>query len=148
MLLPEQWGVIGERYIFFLKVAAYSWLSAAVLTSDTRRWILAVFGFVVSVHCYPPMAWHTVDGILFAVLAVWCFVGNTSSGSLPGGAWKPVLAGVFVFAALLCKQSFYPMAAVFVFLLFAGRNAKKEFSQWQDFPPVLFCSCGIWITGD
>lgn len=125
MLLPEQWGVIGERYIFFLKVAAYSWLAAAVLTSGARRWLLAVFGFVVSVHCYPPMAWHTVDGILFAVLAVWCFVGSSSSGGTPDSAWRAVLAGAFVFAAFLCKQSFYPMAAVFVLLLFAIKNAKK-----------------------
>jgi hypothetical protein len=125
LLLPDQWGVIGERYVFFLKVAAYSWLAAAVLASGARRWVLAVFGFVVSVHCYPPMAWHTVDGILFAVLAVWCFVGNTSTGSSPGSIWRAVLAGAFVFAAILCKQSFYPMTAVFVFLLFMGKNAKK-----------------------
>ncbi len=97
-LLPENLAVIGERCIFYLKVWIYSLLGAGLLAQKTDRWVLTALGFVVSVHCYPPAAWHTIDGILlatagFAALWRWPFVGS----ALIGGA-------------LLCKQSFYPLA--------------------------------------
>ncbi len=84
-------------------MALYSWLAAAVLTTGDRRWQLATLGFIVSAHCYPAAAWHTVDGILFAVLAAWCLF------KVPG-LWGAGLAGLALSAALLCKQSFYPLA--------------------------------------
>ena len=134
--LPEQWAVLGERWIFYLKVALYSWLGAAILTGGARRWLPATFGFIISVHCYPPMAWHTVDGILCSVLGIWCLVKIPQK-------WGAIPAGIFVFAAMLCKQSFYPMAAVFVGLLFFDFN----FPKVKNFRKVglgtatlLFCS--------
>ena len=117
-ILPEHWAVLGERWIFYLKVGLYSWCGAAVLASAARRWMLAAFGFVVSVHCYPPMAWHTVDGILFSVLGIWCVKKIPWSG----GA---VLAGVSICAALLCKQSFYPIVAVFAGMVLFDFNLRK-----------------------
>lgn len=107
--LPEQLGVIGERWIFYLKLGLYSWLAASLLYSDKSRWILATFGFVVSAHCYPAMAWHTVDGILFAVLAVFLFFKSKAGLQ---GVFFAGLSGIALFAALLCKQSFYPLAFI------------------------------------
>ena len=127
-LLPGTWAILGERWIFYLKIALYSWLTASLLSTGARRWMLAVLGFVVSVHCYPPMAWHTVDGILFSVLGIWCFY------KIPGGRGA-ALAGVAIVAALLCKQSFYPMAAVFAACLLA-----------PDFPR-LGPLRNVWATG-
>ena len=101
--LPSSWAILGERWIFYLKVAAYSWLAAAVLAKGRDRWRLATFGFVVSAHCYPAAAWHSVDGILCAVLSAWCLFNKP-------GFWGSMLAGVTLFTALLCKQSFYPLA--------------------------------------
>ncbi|MBC7777904.1 MAG: hypothetical protein H7246_20895, partial [Phycisphaerae bacterium] len=84
-ILPEHFAVLGERWVFYGKVALYSWLGAAVAVgSSSRQWQLAVLGFVVSAHCYPPMAWHTVDGILFAVLAAF-FVSSGSMVFMPPG---------------------------------------------------------------
>jgi len=102
-LLPEHLAVLGERWIFYLKVAAYSWLGAAVLAQGAYRWQLAAFAFVLSVHCYPPAAWHTTDGLLFGALAIWC-------GSNVAGWRGGFFSGLFLVATLLCKQSFYPMA--------------------------------------
>lgn len=127
-LVPGAWAVLGERWIFYLKVALYSWLAASLLGAGARRWLLAVLGFVVSVHCYPPMAWHTVDGILFSVLGIWCFYKIPDQR---GAA----LAGVAIAAALLCKQSFYPMAAVFAACLLA-----------PDFPRFGLVR-KVWATG-
>ncbi len=102
-LLPAHWAILGERWIFYGKLALYSWLAAAVLTTGTWRWQLATLGFIVSAHCYPAAAWHTVDGILFAVLAAWCLFKGP-------GIWGAALGGLALLAALLCKQSFYPLA--------------------------------------
>lgn len=143
-LLPEHWAILGERWIFFLKVGLYSWLGAAVLTNGARRWMLATFGFVVSVHCYPPMAWHTVDGIMFSVLGIW-FLANLRGRTevtlfkkvlllKKGGA---VLGSISIFAALLCKQSFYPMAIVFAGLLVLENNRQRI---WWGTIALILCS--------
>ncbi len=114
--LPDHLAIIGERYIFYAKVGLYTWLGSALLSKEKQQWMLATFGFVVSVHCYPPMAWHTVDGILFAVLAAYLFF---KSGDGFFGKMMTVLAGVSLFAALLCKQSFYPLILIFGIGIFA-----------------------------
>lgn len=118
-LLPEAWAILGERWIFYGKLALYSWLGAAVLTSGANRWILAAFGLVVSAHCYPPMAWHTVDGILLAVLSAWLLLKDSPVAIFTSGL---ILVG-----SLLCKQSFYPLLPVFLFFA-ALRPVKPVFT--------------------
>jgi hypothetical protein len=112
--LPERWGVLGERWIFYLKVGLFSWMGAAMLYRDKQRWILATLGFVVSAHCYPPMAWHTVDGILFSVTTVYLFF-NAREGRF--GIPMQLLAGISMVAAVLCKQSFYPLFPIFTVVI-------------------------------
>jgi|GEM_PF-435307 len=119
-ILPPSWPILGERWIFYVKVAVYSWLAAAVLAAGRDRWRLTVFGFVVSAHCYPATAWHTVDGILCAVLSAYALF------KMPGRGGA-ILAGVALFAALLCKQSFYPLA---VFGLAAAYLHKPTRFTW------------------
>jgi hypothetical protein len=113
--LPAEYAVLGERWIFYLKVGAYAWLGAAVLAQGVRRWQLAALAFVLSAHCYPAAAWHTVDGILFGALSIWAFT-NT------GGRGGAIVSGLCLVAALLCKQSFYPLAVVWLVLLLAERR--------------------------
>lgn len=110
--LPEYFAVLGERWIFYIKLAMYSWLAAAILVPGERRWQLAALGFVVSAHCYPPMAWHTVDGILFAVLAAF-FIFRRNESSYFGYC----AGGLSLFCTLLCKQSFYPLLPLFTLVL-------------------------------
>lgn len=109
-ILPAQWAILGERWSFLLKIALYSFLGAAVLEQGKRRWRLAVFAFVVSVHCYPAASWHTVDGILFSVLSIWLWTNFS-------GRRAAILSGISIVAALLCKQSFYPMSAIWLALI-------------------------------
>ena len=117
LLLPDHWATIGERCIFYLKVGAYSWMGASILTESSRRWVLATLGFVISVHCYPPMAWHTTDGILFAVSGIWCAIKIRRT-------WGVVPATAAIFAAVLCKQSFYALPAAFILLLAFDRGRR------------------------
>jgi len=117
-ILPEAWSVLGERYIFYFKVALYTWLASDLLAKGSFRWLLAMFGFVVSVHTYPACAWHTIDGILFSVLALWLYVKGTRTGS--------VLAGISFVAALLCKQSFFPLLVAFPVIFLVWDHARKK----------------------
>ena len=118
MLIPDCWAVLGERWMFFLKVATYSYLGAGTLERGAARWPLALFGFIMSVHCYPPMAWHTVDGVLCAAFGVWCLF-RLNNG------WAAPMAAIAVFAATLCKQSFYPLPFVLLTLLYFDSNRRK-----------------------
>lgn len=125
--LPENWSVLGERWIFYGKIALYAWLAADLLARNrpvSFRWMLAATGFVVSVHNYPACAWHTVDGILFAVLALWLYAAETKQAT-----WQALLAfagGMALTAALLCKQSFYPLAILIPGLLFLWNHPEKK----------------------
>ncbi len=141
-LLPNQWAILGERWIFYIKVATYSWLAAAILTNGQDRWRLATFGFVVSAHCYPAAAWHTVDGILFAVFSAWCLF------KMPG-RWSVMLAGVALFAALLCKQSFYPLAffgLVAAWLFKPDRFLKPIRFRWLQFSAGFLLSTALFFS--
>jgi hypothetical protein len=124
-VLPEAWSVLGERYFFYIKVALYTWLASDLLSKGAARWVLAILGFIISVHSYPACAWHTIDGILCAVLALWLYAGRYRNTLV---TWlRSVLAGLCFCSALLCKQSFYPLLAVFpiVFLLW-DQSQKKQ----------------------
>ncbi len=124
-LLPETWQALGERWIFYLKIAAYCWLAADLLASGSRKWQLATLGFVVSVNGYFPMAMHTFDGILFSVMGLWL---------LPRSVWFSTLC---VFGAMLCKQSFYPMAGVFLGAVFFQNG-------WRAAAKSAFLLLGCW----
>lgn len=104
LLLPEAWAIWGERAVFYFKVAAYSTLGAAILLPESReRWQVAVLAFLLSAHHYPAAAWHTVDGLLWGALGFWVLFRRPTY-------WAALMAGVLLTAAMLCKQSFYPLA--------------------------------------
>lgn len=141
-VLPEPWAVLAERWIFFGKVALYSWLGAAMLARGQRRWALAALAFVMSVHCYPPAAWHTIDGILFGALSLWFL----SSGR---GVIAPVFSGISMAACLLCKQSFYPMMAVWIVFLWAYPKGKGAGLQtpalYKNAAGAFSCSLAVFL---
>jgi hypothetical protein len=120
--LPDVGAVLAERAVFYLKLALYSLMAAALLASGPRRWWLAMFGFVLSAHHYPAAAWHTVEGILWAVAALWAWVFGARRWPRLGA----LAAGLCLLLALLCKQSFYPLALAFpaALLLFEPKNAR------------------------
>ncbi len=105
-LLPEDWAVLGERIVFYFKVAAYCGLGAAVLMpAHPERWVVFSLAFALSAHNYPPMAWHTTDGLLWGALAFWVLFRWPKF-------WGSMLAGALLAASMLCKQSFYPLAVL------------------------------------
>ncbi|MGI9161135.1 MAG: hypothetical protein ACR2K1_15415, partial [Saprospiraceae bacterium] len=136
-LLPDDWAVLGERWLFYLKAGLYCWLGASVLATGRQRAILAIAGFIVSVHCYPAAAWHTVDGIFWATFAVWCWFRQR-----PG---TDILGGAALAAALLCKQSFYPLLALAPLWLL-GESGNRARRVALGFALALGCAAGALIA--
>lgn len=123
ILLPDNFAVLSERWLFYLQIAVYVVLAADVLAPGKNRWKLAALGFVVCVHHYPPTAWHTTDGILMAVLSVWFWHRRTDNISA-------LFSGVFMVAALLCKQSFYPFFILWLLLVSFETNKRRIAAGW------------------
>jgi hypothetical protein len=122
-LLPENWSVLGERWIFYLKIAIYTLLGANVLCRGVRMWQLACFSFVINVHCYPAAAWHTVDGVFLGVVGVWFFQKSLGKPD-PQDVLLSILGSLSILAAMLCKQSFYPL--LLVPFMYAGLEGFKQ----------------------
>ncbi len=121
-MLGDGYPILAERVLFYLKIGLSSWLAAVVLTAEKeRRWLVATLSFVVSCHAYPPMAWHTVDGVLLAAASLY-FLKIARHNSFIIHA----LAGFLAVGAMLCKQSFFPFAAVFLGLLFLKKWTEKR----------------------
>jgi hypothetical protein len=129
-LLPAGYEMIGERFLFYFFVAAYSWISTAVLDRlwglrerGLRPWALALLFVAGSVGNFPPMPWHTVDGILFGAIAILALSCGTGPFSL-------VLGALAVLLACLCKQSFFfmaPLATAYVAIV-RGRRELLRFA--------------------
>ncbi|WMW64180.1 hypothetical protein [Nitratidesulfovibrio liaohensis] len=119
-LSPERVSVLAGKAGFYAEMLAASWLGALYLARavDLRRLgvplpLLATLGFVWSVHAFPPMPWHTVEGVLFGAGALYAVA-----------AGHPLLAGVLAAASALTKQSYALMPlGVAVGALVAGRGA-------------------------
>lgn len=123
-LLPAGYQMIGERFLFYFFVATYSFISAKVLDRlyglrdlGLHPYALSLLFLAGSVGNFPPMPWHTVDGILFASIAIY----GLSCGAGPASL---VLGALFIVLSALCKQSFFFMApfALAYVLLVRGRR--------------------------
>ena len=75
-----------DRLFVFVQIAVYSVLSAVFVKrlfawDNTFTVIVSALCFVFSVHAFPPMAWHTIDGIFFSVIALYLYRSHA-------GAWE------------------------------------------------------------
>jgi hypothetical protein len=70
--------IFSDRIFVYFQIAIYSTLSA-LLAKRLFQWetgytaVVTALIFVFSAHSFPPMAWHTIDGIFFSVIAL-CLV--------------------------------------------------------------------------
>ncbi|MEL6589994.1 MAG: hypothetical protein AAFQ68_07940 [Bacteroidota bacterium] len=142
-LLPTAWEGIGVRVIFYLMMAASAFWTTRSLQQffDYQNLglspaVFALLAFVFGVHNYPPMPWHTVDGIFWASLGF--FLICTRSGWL----WQS-LGLVAMLAAAASKQAFYPMPLIGVGLIWI--LAEYRFDWRVLLLPVL--SVGILTFG-
>ena len=97
-----------SRLVYWLETAivCWCWLEIALrrVAAGPGFWgsaSLVPLSFMLSTHAFPPMAWHTVDGVFLATLGFLACQGQTK-------AWK--LAGyLLIGASVTCKQNFLPV---------------------------------------
>jgi len=114
--------ILASRFFYFVQVGAYSAITSLMVSRHFKfepagSFLLAALSFVFNAHNFPPMAWHTVDGIFFSVLAM--FLATIAQyGSRSTIFAKSFLAFVFALLAALSKQPFYitPLLVAFVLI--------------------------------
>jgi len=121
MLFPDSYILIADRCFFYVQVATYSCLTAFLLAEKFKfehqkplTYYIASLGFILSVHNFPAMAWHTIDGIFFSVIAVYLLTSHAKKNYI----WF-VIGIIFMLLGALSKQPFYivPLALLLYFLL-------------------------------
>ena len=114
--------ILSSRIFYFVQIGAYSAITSLLASHHFKfgpasSLFLASLCFIFNTHNFPPMAWHTVDGIFFSVLALF-LATLAKDGSTSAIIGKSFLAFVFAFFAALSKQPFYiaPLLVGFVLI--------------------------------
>ncbi len=130
-ILPDQYIYLASRIFVVLQLYIYSLLAAKLLFAvspvddhEWQQWLQwGCLGFFVSATAFTPMPWHTIDGVLFAVLSFYWLTKPLRVST--------ILSALFLLLALLTKQSFYPLLPLFPLLLLLQRR---------------YQSAGIWLS--
>lgn len=110
--------IFYDRVIYFFEIFIYSFLSAFIarrffLWSANYTSLIAALIFIFSAHTFPPMGWHTVDGITFSVISIFMLVKAMLSDER-----YYFLSVFFAIIAAGTKQSFYVIPILVVGLIF------------------------------
>ncbi|NOU13263.1 MAG: hypothetical protein HOO92_04750 [Methylococcaceae bacterium] len=134
--------VYFDRLFFYFQISTYSALSA-MLAKRMFKWESAFTGvvasiiFIFSAHSFPPMAWHTIDGIFFSVLALYFLVAGLKDHSV-----FLILSACFAILAAGSKQPFYLMPILLLALSFILGYKKRAFLIML---ASLFCASVLFI---
>src|SRR3990172_5211539 len=82
-VVPIDLAFLASRLYFYIGVFVYSYVAAMLIGQyfelsgyGTNKYYLATLAFVLSVHNFPPMPWHTTDGILFSTIAMYLLLSR------------------------------------------------------------------------
>ena len=124
-LFFENYSILIDRSIFYFQIAIYSYLTIVLLAKnfkfiDSQNFIffLASLSFILSVHTFPPMAWHTVDGIFFSVLGIYIILTFDRPISI-------ILGTLFLILGALSKQPFYLIPILTLGYVLIQHNYRK-----------------------
>ncbi len=131
----------SERLIFYLFMAITVWVCTRTLqiyfdfqAIGISPALFAIMAFILSVHNYPPMPWHTVDGLLFASIGIYSLVVGKPM-------FKALIGLQFLLFAALCKQAFYPLiffGPILLTILHGRRFAFKIFGIFAGINLIAF----------
>jgi hypothetical protein len=129
---PDGISVLAGKISFLAEMLAAAWMGTIYLNRvfDLKLLalpmpLLATAGFVWGVHAFPPMPWHTVDGLFFG-----------SAALLAAICGQATLAGIFAGLCMLVKQSFLFIPAAAALVIFT-RRPKRE---------TIFCLLGTGLV--
>ncbi len=107
LIFPEAGQVLCMRFLYFLALAASTFVTVAELdraagSAGPRVPVtaIALLGFAIASSGFPPMPWHTVDGVLLGACGLAAF-------SRARGVAGLALGALLVTAAAATKQSFF-----------------------------------------
>tara|TARA_Y100000589_G_C27182425_1_gene641330 strand:- start:870 stop:2576 length:1707 start_codon:yes stop_codon:yes gene_type:complete len=127
-VLPESHQVLFLRYIYYFYFTLPIFISIHILEKDytflkksvNKVWIFS-FSYLTSYLFFPPMGWHTIDGIVFSSIAI-LMLAKVSKSNWP---YLIFLGSFFGLLALFSKQSFAPIILISVLYIFF-KIGKKE----------------------
>lgn len=119
---------------FYVHQLIALWLSSVATFFFLRLWVnagWALFGAILflsnaaTVHIAQElMTGHYAAGLLFAIVALYNYVQ-----SIRGQNWRPALIGsFFYFLALLCKEIYFPLIGILLFLPEGEMRTRLRFS--------------------
>jgi hypothetical protein len=148
LLLPDNLEMIGLRLLAYLMMGGSVWLGLESLKSqfDFRAlgvspWLLGILAFAFSMHNFPPMPWHTLDGIFFAALGFFLLTRGPQMGYIAAGLVVMVLSAC-------AKQPFAVSPVVglaMLFVLYPLRDVLKGVALAAGIGGVLL---GIFLLWD
>ncbi|MCB0841860.1 MAG: hypothetical protein KDE26_01205 [Bacteroidetes bacterium] len=125
LIFPEPLVIPAERFLFYLFIALTVFWTTRTLQAyfDFHKIGVSVelfyaLAFIFCVHNFPPMPWHTVDGLLWASFGA----NRIARGKT---TFHHSLGLIALFMAGMCKQAFYPLIIMGPALLWIlhGRRA-------------------------
>lgn len=149
VVFPHDIVVISERVLFFISLAVSSYFGtkSVILVFEEElngvdTFSLLTLIFIYSVNSFTPMAWHTVDGVLFGSAGIYLLIS--------GKTWSRTGVGIFfLFLSALTKQSFYLMPFIgLIYILIRERSVKKAaFASIFLLIPVLVFIASMLFSG-
>ncbi|MEM7509376.1 MAG: hypothetical protein AAF388_00505 [Bacteroidota bacterium] len=139
--------ILFDRLLFYLMISVSVWVCTRTLQDffdfqpiGISPANFAAIAFICSAHNFPPMAWHTVDGIF------WASLGLYALGRAQKEQWTTSFLGLFLLLlAALSKQAFYPMlpaGMVLCWLLHGWRHAL--YASAAIFAGITLLILSIW----
>lgn len=150
-ILPDGLEVIGSRLLYYGTIwfsVLFGGLSLRYFYNFYRLglnfWMFLAIAFVLSAHNFPPMPWHTLDGILLASLGAYLISRGPKM-------WKVGLGIIALILAALCKQPFILLPIVGIMASYGLWGRKQAFLGIAIFSLALlifFISALLGATGE
>ena len=140
-ILAGDYALFIDRSFMYIQIFVSSLLSILLLANKFKylkpeRHFIFILSFIVSVHTFPPMSWHTIDGIFFLVLGLYFLLTFHSTPYI-------LVGSLFITLGVLSKQSFYLFPILLLIYLYLTKNKKKLFVSLTSF--ILYFSTFAFI---
>lgn len=118
------YSIIIDRSFSYIQIAIYSFLTIFMLskTFDYRNttfiYFLSIISFMISAHTFPPMAWHTIDGIFFSVVGIFLIINFQNILLI-------IFGSLIILLGALSKQPYYIVPIIILVFLFIQKDYKK-----------------------
>ena len=112
---------ITEVLVTSILISEIVWRRLNWSVPNLLKHLGTVLIFVLNLHNFPLMSWHTIDGVLFCVFATWLLTKTNRKFK----TLALVSAGLMIGYAPLIKQSFAPMLLVGALLIIFNKEALR-----------------------